>query len=59
MADDQAARRTAAVTGAGSGLGRSIALKLADKGYRVYGTGLADAEATIFEMLPVDESRCL
>jgi NAD(P)-dependent dehydrogenase (short-subunit alcohol dehydrogenase family) len=36
--------RTVAVTGGGSGLGRAIALKLADKGYRVYGTGLADAE---------------
>jgi NAD(P)-dependent dehydrogenase (short-subunit alcohol dehydrogenase family) len=40
----QAAGRTAAVTGAGQGLGRSVALKLVDKGYQVYGTGLADAE---------------
>src|ERR1700694_3385492 len=32
--------RTAAVTGAGSGLGREIALKLAAKGYQVFG-GLA------------------
>lgn len=44
MTDAEATRRTAAISGAGSGLGRSIALKLADKGYRVYGTGLADTE---------------
>jgi len=44
MTNGESARRTAAITGAGSGLGRSVALKLADKGYRVYGTGLADAE---------------
>ena len=42
MTNGEAARRTAAITGAGSGLGRSVALKLADKGYRVYGTGLAE-----------------
>jgi NAD(P)-dependent dehydrogenase (short-subunit alcohol dehydrogenase family) len=44
MTKSEAIRRTAAITGAGGGLGRSVALKLADKGYRVYGTGLADAE---------------
>ncbi len=44
MTKSGASRRTAAITGAGGGLGRSVALKLADKGYRVYGTGLADAE---------------
>ena len=44
MTNGEVVRRTAAVTGAGQGLGRSVALKLADKGYRVYGTGLADAE---------------
>src|SRR5882757_2738397 len=44
MMNGQAAGRTAAVTGAGKGLGRSVALKLVDKGYQVYGTGLADAE---------------
>jgi NAD(P)-dependent dehydrogenase (short-subunit alcohol dehydrogenase family) len=44
MTDGEAAHRTAAITGAGQGLGRSVALKLADKGYRVYGAGLADAE---------------
>ena len=36
--------RTAAVTGAASGLGREIALQLAAKGYRVFGTGLLDKE---------------
>jgi NAD(P)-dependent dehydrogenase (short-subunit alcohol dehydrogenase family) len=44
MTNGEAAHRTAAVTGGGQGLGRSVALKLADKGYRVYGTGLADGE---------------
>jgi NAD(P)-dependent dehydrogenase (short-subunit alcohol dehydrogenase family) len=34
--------RTAAITGAGSGLGREIALKLAAKGYQVFGTALHD-----------------
>ena len=37
-------RRTAAITGAGSGLGREIALKLAAKGYRVVGTARSDEE---------------
>jgi NAD(P)-dependent dehydrogenase (short-subunit alcohol dehydrogenase family) len=36
--------RTAAITGAGSGLGRDIALELAEKGYRVFGTAINDAE---------------
>jgi NAD(P)-dependent dehydrogenase (short-subunit alcohol dehydrogenase family) len=36
--------RTAAITGAGSGLGREIALKLAAKGYQVFGTALHDDE---------------
>lgn len=36
--------RAAAVTGAGSGLGRDIALGLADKGYIVFGTAMSDAE---------------
>jgi NAD(P)-dependent dehydrogenase (short-subunit alcohol dehydrogenase family) len=35
---------TAAITGAGSGLGREIALKLAAKGYQVFGTALHDDE---------------
>jgi NAD(P)-dependent dehydrogenase (short-subunit alcohol dehydrogenase family) len=39
-----AKRRSAAVTGAGSGLGRDIALGLAAKGYRVFGTAMSDEE---------------
>ena len=35
---------SAAVTGAGSGLGRDVALGLAAKGYRVFGTAMASAE---------------
>jgi NAD(P)-dependent dehydrogenase (short-subunit alcohol dehydrogenase family) len=36
--------RSAAVTGAGSGLGRDIALGLAERGYEVFGTALTEAE---------------
>jgi NAD(P)-dependent dehydrogenase (short-subunit alcohol dehydrogenase family) len=36
--------RSAVVTGAGSGLGRDLALGLAAKGYRVFGTAMAEAE---------------
>jgi NAD(P)-dependent dehydrogenase (short-subunit alcohol dehydrogenase family) len=36
--------RSSAVTGAGSGLGRDIALGLAAKGYRVFGSGMSDEE---------------
>ena len=42
--DMVAAMRTAVVTGAGSGLGRAIALELAGRGYRVHATDV-DAEA--------------
>jgi NAD(P)-dependent dehydrogenase (short-subunit alcohol dehydrogenase family) len=38
------APRSAAITGAGSGLGRDIALGLAEKGYAVFGTGMTEAE---------------
>src|ERR1700741_109124 len=38
------ANRHAAITGAGSGLGRDIALGLADKGYVVFGTGFSASE---------------
>jgi NAD(P)-dependent dehydrogenase (short-subunit alcohol dehydrogenase family) len=44
MSDRLRQARTAAVTGAGSGLGREIALQLAAKGYRVFGTGLVEKE---------------
>ena len=37
-------KRTAVVTGAGSGLGRDIALGLAAKGYRVFGTAISSEE---------------
>jgi NAD(P)-dependent dehydrogenase (short-subunit alcohol dehydrogenase family) len=37
-------QRSAAVTGAGSGLGRDIALGLAAKGYRVFGTAMNPEE---------------
>ena len=36
--------RSVAVTGAGGGLGREIALGLAAKGYAVFGTAMSDAE---------------
>src|SRR5579864_6322629 len=36
--------RSAVVTGAGSGLGRDIALGLAAKGYVVFGTAMSPAE---------------
>jgi NAD(P)-dependent dehydrogenase (short-subunit alcohol dehydrogenase family) len=36
--------RSAAITGAGSGLGRDIALGLAEKGYAVFGTATTDAD---------------
>jgi NAD(P)-dependent dehydrogenase (short-subunit alcohol dehydrogenase family) len=39
-------KRSAAVTGAGSGLGRDIALGLAAKDYRVFGTAMSAAEVT-------------
>ena len=37
--------RSAAITGAGSGLGRDIALGLAGKGYAVFGTAMTETEA--------------
>ena len=36
--------RSAAITGAGSGLGRDIALGLTEKGYAVFGTAITEAE---------------
>lgn len=44
MTNGREQRRTAAITGAGSGLGRDIALGLAKKGYVVFGTAIAEAE---------------
>src|SRR5580704_13954284 len=42
----QQSSRFAANTGAGSGLGRDIALGLAAKGYRVFGTAITPEEIT-------------
>jgi len=42
-------QRSAAITGAGSGLGRDIALGLAAKGYRVFGTAIANGEIADLE----------
>src|SRR5918998_570285 len=39
-------KRSAAVTGAGGGLGRDIALGLAAKNYRVFGTAMTPEEVT-------------
>jgi NAD(P)-dependent dehydrogenase (short-subunit alcohol dehydrogenase family) len=44
MTTNEAPHPSVAITGAGSGLGRELALKLADKGYRVFGTALNTAE---------------
>jgi NAD(P)-dependent dehydrogenase (short-subunit alcohol dehydrogenase family) len=44
MSIQESSPRSVAITGAGSGLGREIAIKLATKGYRVFGTGLAESE---------------
>lgn len=41
---DVTKQRSVAITGAGSGLGRDIALGLAAKGYRVFGTAVAAQE---------------
>ena len=42
-------KKSAAITGAGSGLGRDIALGLAAKGYKVFGTAFSAKEITEFE----------
>jgi len=39
-------KRSAAITGAGGGLGRDIALSFAAKGYRVFGTAMTGGEVT-------------
>jgi NAD(P)-dependent dehydrogenase (short-subunit alcohol dehydrogenase family) len=38
-----------AITGAGSGLGRAVAMKLAAKGYRVFGTARSETDAADLE----------
>jgi NAD(P)-dependent dehydrogenase (short-subunit alcohol dehydrogenase family) len=60
-ADMVAPMRTAVVTGAGSGLGRAIAIELAGRGYRVHATDV-DAEAaarTAEEIGPAATSAAL
>jgi NAD(P)-dependent dehydrogenase (short-subunit alcohol dehydrogenase family) len=42
-------RPTVAITGAGSGLGRAVAIKLAAKGYRVFGTARSETDAADLE----------
>jgi len=44
MSNSGQRKRSAAITGAGSGLGRDIALGLAAKGYRVFGTAMSSEE---------------
>ena len=41
---DVQSKRSAVITGAGSGLGRDIALGLAAKGYSVFGTAISSDE---------------
>jgi NAD(P)-dependent dehydrogenase (short-subunit alcohol dehydrogenase family) len=40
--------RTVAITGAGSGLGRELALGFSAKGYKVFGTALSESEKNLF-----------
>jgi NAD(P)-dependent dehydrogenase (short-subunit alcohol dehydrogenase family) len=47
--------RSAAITGAGSGLGRDIALGLAAKGYLVFGTAISAAE--VHDLKDASEER--
>jgi NAD(P)-dependent dehydrogenase (short-subunit alcohol dehydrogenase family) len=46
MSTSEQGKRSTAITGAGSGLGRDIALGLAAKGYRVFGTAMSSEEIT-------------
>ena len=48
-------RRSVAITGAGSGLGREVALGFAAKGYSVFGTALSDEE--VQELKSASEGR--
>jgi NAD(P)-dependent dehydrogenase (short-subunit alcohol dehydrogenase family) len=54
-------KRSAVVTGAGSGLGRDIALGLAAKGYRVFGTAMSPDEISDLKLASdgvVNLSQC-
>ncbi|WP_224994644.1 SDR family NAD(P)-dependent oxidoreductase [Cesiribacter sp. SM1] len=48
-------QRTAVITGAGEGLGREMALILANKGYRVFGTALSEKE--VLELASTSSNR--
>ena len=48
----QQSARFAAITGAGSGLGRDIALGIAAKGYAVFGTATTPEEITDLQQAP-------
>jgi len=57
----QQSSRFAAITGAGSGLGRDIALGLAAKGYCVFGTAITPEEITDLQQASGDAvtlTRC-
>ena len=45
--NDEQKKRSAVITGAGSGLGRDIALGLAAKAYRVFGTAISSDEIAL------------
>ena len=49
--------RAAAITGAGSGLGRDIALGLATKGYMVFGTAMSPTEIDDLKNARSEERR--
>jgi NAD(P)-dependent dehydrogenase (short-subunit alcohol dehydrogenase family) len=49
--------RSVAITGAGAGLGREIALGLAAKGYRVFGTAISDVEVRELKTASKDRAR--
>ena len=55
MGTTKTSGRSAAITGAGSGLGRDIALGLAAKGYLVFGTAISDAE--VHELKDASDGR--
>jgi NAD(P)-dependent dehydrogenase (short-subunit alcohol dehydrogenase family) len=58
---DEQRKRSAVITGAGSGLGRDIALGLAAKGYRVFGTAISSDEIADLKMASsgaVNLSQC-
>ncbi|PWA09126.1 SDR family NAD(P)-dependent oxidoreductase [Flavobacterium laiguense] len=51
---DNQKNKSVAITGAGSGLGRDIALGFAQKGYKVFGTAFSQAEISVFKSTSSD-----